>query len=68
MKRTLLARYFRKSKRSVSEFARAVEADRSQIYRCMRGERRPGLVLALRIERATAGAVPASSWAESAHP
>lgn len=67
-KRNLLASYLEKSRRSYSDFARAVGADRSQIYRCATGERRPGLELAIAIERETAGAVPAASWADLPEP
>lgn len=63
-KRNRLAAYLKRSRRTYAEFARAVDADRSQIYRCAKSLRRPGLELALRIERESGGAVPASSWAE----
>ncbi len=64
MKQNLLASYLSSTGRSYSDFARAVAADRSQIYRCATGERRPGLELAIAIEKETRGAVPAASWAD----
>lgn len=57
-----LAAYLARHQLSMAAFARLVGADRSRISRCVRGERRPGLRLALEIERATGGEVPASSW------
>jgi hypothetical protein len=47
---------------TVAEFARRVGADRQRIYRCAKGERRPGLDLAIAIERESGGKVPISSW------
>ncbi|MWP39869.1 helix-turn-helix domain-containing protein [Rhodobacter sphaeroides] len=43
-------------------FARAVNVDPSMISRLLRGAVRPGLELAVAIERETRGAVLASSW------
>jgi hypothetical protein len=57
-----LAAYLAKTNTSYAEFARVVGADRARIQRCAKGERRPGLDLALAIEEATQGAVPASYW------
>jgi hypothetical protein len=59
---TLLARYLARQKLSYPAFAQMVGADRARIHRCARGERKPGLLLALAIEKATDGAVPVSSW------
>jgi transcriptional regulator with XRE-family HTH domain len=60
-----LARYLRKNKMSADEFALLVGAHRSQIYRAMSGERRPGVDLAVAIDRVTGGDVPVSSWTSS---
>lgn len=64
----LLATYLDSSGRSCVEFAEAVGAHRSQIYRCAAGERGPGRKLATRIETETGGAVPASSWDQPVKP
>jgi hypothetical protein len=58
----LLSRYLARSKLSYPAFAEKVGADRARIHRCARGERNPSLSLAVAIEEATGGAVPASSW------
>jgi hypothetical protein len=60
----LLTRFLARSKVSYPAFAEMVGADRARIHRCARGERGPSLALALEIEKATAGEVPASSWAK----
>jgi len=57
-----LAAYLAEHEVSVDDFAVIVKAHRSQIYRALSGERRPGLDLAAEIERKTGGAVPATSW------
>lgn len=60
---TLLARWLaRPEAPSYPAFAKMVGADRARIHRCARAERRPGLALAIEIERETGGAVPASYW------
>jgi hypothetical protein len=60
---TLLARWLaRPESPSYPAFAEKVGADRARIHRCARAERRPGLVLAIEIEKATGGEVPASYW------
>lgn len=59
-----LAAYLAKRKISPQTFAASVGAHRSQIYRALNGDRRPGLDLASAIEKATGGAVPATAWAE----
>lgn len=63
-----LATYLKRSKRSVTEFAEAIGADRARVYRWMKGTRRPDLDSAFIIERETRGAVPAVSWAETQKP
>lgn len=60
----LLAAYLADKKISPADFAIAVRAHRSQIYRAMKGDRRPGADLRLAIEDETRGAVPARSWSE----
>lgn len=63
--RTLLATYLAKPNApSIGEFAAKVGADRTRIHRCMKGERRPGLDLAIAIERETKGEVPVESWSD----
>lgn len=59
---TLLADYLGSQKLSYAAFARLVGADRARIQRCASGDRGPGLALALAIEQATEGSVPAASW------
>lgn len=58
----LLSSYLSRCELSYAAFARLVGADRARIQRCAKGDRSPGLPLALAIEQATGGAVPASSW------
>ena len=65
---TALASYLEKKKIPVAAFAEKVRAHRSQIYRCLRGERGPGVELAVRIERETAGAVPVAAWTSETQP
>ena len=55
--RPALAAYLSKHGISVDDFAAKVGAHRSQIYRCVRGERGPGLELACAIEKVTGGEV-----------
>lgn len=57
-----LGAYLRKHGISTQAFADKVNADRSQIYRAVRRQRRPGLELALRIREQTGGAVSLASW------
>jgi transcriptional regulator with XRE-family HTH domain len=47
-----------------SEFGALVGVDASHIGRLRRGSRRPGLMLAREIEKATAHAVCANQWLE----
>jgi DNA-binding transcriptional regulator YdaS (Cro superfamily) len=58
----LLSAYLSRLDLSYAAFARLVGADRARIQRCATGKRSPGLHLALAIERATEGAVPAAAW------
>ena len=64
--RTLLAVYLADQKLTAGEFAKRVNADRSQIYRCASGKRGPSVELAIAIEKATKGAVPVEAWAPPA--
>lgn len=60
----LLASYLDREKLSYAAFARLVgdKTDRARIARAANSYRRPGLKLALAIEQATKGAIPASYW------
>jgi transcriptional regulator with XRE-family HTH domain len=60
--RSPLARYLKKHKMSDAEFARRLGVQDSTVYRWRTGKRRPDIDSANAIERATNGAVPASSW------
>lgn len=59
---TALGKYLAAKRITYTDFARAVGAHKSQIARCASGERGPGVALALAIQEATKGAVPASGW------
>lgn len=59
-----LAKYLNSSKRSASWLAASVGCETSTITRILRGERRPSINLAARIERATGGEVTISDFAE----
>ena len=48
---------------SRAEFARRCEYDPSNLTKLLRGAVRPSLDVAVRIERVTEGAVPATGWA-----
>jgi DNA-binding transcriptional regulator YdaS (Cro superfamily) len=63
---TLLADWLQENKHTYSTFARAIGTHRSQIARCAKGERGPGVALAAAIEKATDGAVPMESWTKRA--
>lgn len=56
--------YLIKAAYTQKRFADAVGVDQSVISKLSRGRTSPGLDLAVKIERATGGAVPASSWVE----
>lgn len=62
MARNLFAAWLASERLSYSEFGRRVGVDRARIQRCATGERGPGLELALLIDEATDGKVPAASW------
>jgi transcriptional regulator with XRE-family HTH domain len=61
----LLAHYLTSNELTQTAFARRVEVDQSRISKLCRGEIRPGLDLAHRIERETEGAVPMTAWAKT---
>ena len=63
-----LSAWLVKSQMSQSGLARRVTAAPSHISRLLRGQRHPGLRLALAIERATGGAVTVESWASPGSP
>jgi plasmid maintenance system antidote protein VapI len=62
--RDLLGAYIRERDLSLSGFAAQVETHSAHLGRLLSGERSPGLELALAIEKATGGVVPAESWIE----
>ena len=51
---------------TAAEFARRLEYDPSNMSKLLKGAIRPTLEMAFRIERATAGQIPASAWVEAA--
>jgi transcriptional regulator with XRE-family HTH domain len=51
-----------------AEFAASIGATQSMVSRLINGAAIPSLSLAAKIERATGGAVPASSWIPEADP
>ncbi len=63
-----LSKYLAEHGLSHAAFAERTGADRVQIWRCATGRRGPGLSLAIRIEKATRGAVPVESWSTKSRP
>ena len=59
---TKLAQYLAENGLSQAEFSRRTLIGRAVLTRYVAGYRKPGLTYALVIEKATAGAVPASYW------
>lgn len=59
-----LAQYLAQSTQSATELAAAVGCETSTITRIIRGERRPSIKLAARIERATGGQVGIKDFAD----
>ena len=59
---TPLSRWLDENGMTRKEFARRLEISTEYLHRLCRMARRPSLELALRIEKATAGSVPASFW------
>jgi DNA-binding transcriptional regulator YdaS (Cro superfamily) len=60
--RALLSGFLKRRKMSKAEFAALAGVPGPQVSLWL-SRRRPGLISALKIERATEGAVPAASWA-----
>ena len=59
---TTLTAYLEAANITQSDIARTVGIDRSVMSRIVNGTVTPSLRVAVAIERATGGAVPASSW------
>lgn len=57
-----LATYLKEHSLTQKRFAASVRVKQATISRVMGGQIRPSLELAVKIERVTAGAVPAASW------
>lgn len=60
---TLLAEHIRRRRITQAMFARLAGLDPPMVSLYARGKRRPGLAAALKMEKASAGEVPASYWA-----
>jgi transcriptional regulator with XRE-family HTH domain len=58
-----LAAYLKERELSPADFAKAIGANRSQVYRLLTGERGPSVDLAARIEETSGGAIKAADWA-----
>ena len=61
---TKLTTYLSETSTSQAKLSEALGISRSHMSLLVSGERKPGLDLAVAIERATDGAVPASSWVD----
>lgn len=59
---THLSRWIDTSGVSRDDVARQLEINRTHLDKICRGSRRPGLALALAIEKLTAGEIPAAEW------
>lgn len=58
-----LARWLKRNRLSITKFAAQHDMDRIQVQRLLNGERqRVSVTMAARIEHATSGEVPWSSW------
>lgn len=58
-----LQAYLKREGMKPSELAEAVGTSRGYMHDILTKRRRPGLMVAVAIERATGGEVPASAWA-----
>lgn len=58
----MLAEHIRQSGETQTVWAERIRVSRSYLNHLMSGRRKPSLTIALRIESATGGAVPARSW------
>ena len=54
------------SKVRPAEFARRIEYDRGNFHRLLKGDFRPSLPVAHKIEVETGGTIPMTAWAEAA--
>ena len=63
-----LAEFLKREGLTQPQFAAKVGCSQTMISRLCQGRRGPGLRLATAIERATGGAVPASSWTDPPAP
>jgi transcriptional regulator with XRE-family HTH domain len=61
---TKLTTYLSEASISQAKLSEVLGISRSHMSLLVSGERKPGLDLAVAIERATDGAVPASSWVD----
>lgn len=57
-----LANFIGNARGRVTEFARELGVSKGAVHDLITGRRKPGLELATKIEKATAGKVPAASW------
>lgn len=57
-----LQSWLKAAKIPAAELARRCEYDRSNMHKILKGENKPSLALAARIERETGGAIPAADW------
>jgi len=57
--------YLKETKRTKADMARELGVSKSYMTELCSGEKTPGLQLALRIQAATGGLVPATSWLRS---
>lgn len=62
MSETLLGKYLRERGGTQVDFAREHGFHAPMVCQWASGQRRPGLELALKLEKATGGTVPASYW------
>lgn len=65
---TQLQAYLAQANLRQSEFADLVGSSQATISKLANGSALPGLELAVRIDRATGGAVPAASWVPDSAP
>ena len=57
-----LKQYLQEKRIRQTAFARSLGVSDCHVSELVNGQKRPGLQLAVKIERATGGAVPAVSW------
>jgi transcriptional regulator with XRE-family HTH domain len=62
---TLLSKYLKEHRIAQADFATSVGVTQSVVSRMASGATKPGLDLAVRIERATLGLVPAACWVDA---